>query len=492
MTLRPPQPVEYAAATPRRNWRLAATSVCCSVLGCVCVLLAACSDNPVRPQPASAPSASEPVAVASAEPSPTLRDVPAPPSSPIVTDESYAVASPWLRLRLRYAMPGCNYSPAVQRFAKSMAASPVHLTAALRQAMPFLLLTTAQIEKFDMPGEFAFLPWVESSYTMVPPANGDGVAGMWQLMPQTAREMGLRIDGDYDGRLDVDASSRTALVLIKQYEEEFGDWRLANMAFNAGVNSVRQAIAARGSATAKTGRLYLNQTNDEHLTKLLAMACIVSAPSRYGVELPEPRADDVPALITLPAPIDLRLAARAGGIDYAQMQRWNPAFLKGHMPDGGPYHLLVPAPRRAAIERALGMLPQYTWRDWRDTRLQLPQSVDTLAMAYDLDPQALAVVNRIDATATLPAGTRLLLPGRDNNPPAHASAPEPTVQASLAQSAAADGACTVRSGDTLWDIARRYRLRIDDLLKWNRLSHDATLHLGQRLRLAAPGVDAGH
>ena len=78
-----------------------------------------------------------------------------------------------------------------------------------------------------MPGEFAFLPWVESSYNMLP-ARGDGVAGMWQLMPFTARENGLRVDGDYDGRLDVTASSRTALGLLKQYKESFGDWRLAN------------------------------------------------------------------------------------------------------------------------------------------------------------------------------------------------------------------------------------------------------------------------
>ena len=491
MKLRPPQPVEDAATRPRRDWRFALTSACCSILGCACVLLAACSENPVRTAPASAPPVGEPVVASPAEPAPVERSAQTTASSPTLTDETFGVASPWARLRQRYAMPGCTYSPAVQRFAKSMAASPRHLTAALRQAMPFLLLTTAQIEKFDMPGEFAFLPWVESSYTMVP-ASGDGVAGMWQLMPQTAREMGLRIDADYDGRLDVDASSRTALVLIKQYEEEFGDWRLANMAFNAGVNSVRQAIATHGSTAAKTGRLYLNQTNDEHLTKLLAMACIVATPSRFGVELPEPRAEDVPTLITLPAPIDLRLAAQASGIDYAQMQRWNAAFLKGRMPDGGPYHLLVPAPRRAALERALGMLPQYTWRDWRDTRLQQPQSVDTLAMAYDLDPQALAVINRIDATATLPAGTRLLLPGRDNNPPARAGSTASTTLAAAVTQAAADDACTVRSGDTLWDIARRYRLRIDDLLKWNRLPHDATLHLGQHLRLAAPIADARH
>ncbi len=158
-----------------------------------CVLLAACSGTPVKP---SVPPPTEIATVLPPPPAtPPAQQTPVPEISD--TPASDAVESPWPHLRQRYAMPGCNYSPAVQRFAKMMAQSPRHLSAALRQAMPFVLIATAQIEKFDMPGEFAFLPWVESSYTMIPP-NGDSAAGMWQLMPETARELGLRIDDEYD------------------------------------------------------------------------------------------------------------------------------------------------------------------------------------------------------------------------------------------------------------------------------------------------------
>ena len=275
-------------------------------------------------------------------------------------------------------MPGCDYSADVRSFANAMAASPRHLTAALKQVMPLLLVVDEQIEKYDMPGEFAFLPWVESSYSMIPP-NGDGVAGMWQLMPDTAREVGLRVDAEYDGRLDVYASSRTALVLLKQYQEEFGDWRLANMAFNAGENSVRQALGKRQSISpAEIAKLRLNTTTYEHLTKLLAIACVISAPDRFHVELPEPSADDVLTLMELPAPLDLHLAAQLAHVDLAQLRRWNPAYLKSRMPQSGPFHLLVPATRRAAMENTLAKLPQYAWRDWREMKLRQPQSVETL------------------------------------------------------------------------------------------------------------------
>jgi membrane-bound lytic murein transglycosylase D len=470
-----------------RERRLSAVGACCATLGCAFLLLAACSTPTTRPVPAPIPAAAV-----------TVSDLAVKPASP---ELSIKPASPWPRLRQRYAMPGCDYSPAVRQFASQIASSPAHLNAALKTAMPFLLLVTNQVEKYDLPGEFAFLPWVESSYSMIP-AHAGGVAGMWQLMPVTAQENGLRIDADYDGRLDVTASSRVALSLIKQYKQSFGDWRLANMAFNAGEGSVRAALGKRTSITpAEIERLRLNKTNHEHLTKLLAVACIVSAPERYRVELPEPTADDVLVQLELPAPLDLRLAAKLAGMDAADLQRLNPAYLKARMPDRGPFHLLVPAARRTAMESTLGMLPQYAWRNWHEIKLQQPQSMDVLGMAYDVDAAALAQINRIDKTTTLPAGTRLMLPDRGDD--AHAAAA--TAAASVATTAntamvkttsapesatsttsSHSGTCTVRAGDTLWDIANRYGVRMEDLLHWNRLSRSATLRLGQKLVLSAP------
>ena len=459
-----------------------AVSACCATLGSAFILLAACSTPAVRHAPV------EPIVQLPAPPAATP-DLAVEPKS---QQASIVPESPWPRLRARYALPGCDYSPTVRQFAAQMAASPTHLNAALKEAMPFLLVVTEQVEKYDIPGEFAFLPWVESSYTMIP-GRGDGVAGMWQLMPFTARENGLRVDGDYDGRLDVYASSRTALTLLKQYKESFGDWRLANMAFNAGENSVRAALGKRRAITPpEIARLRLNQVNYEHMTKLLAVACIVSAPERYRVELPEPDADDALALLELPAPVDLHLAAKLAAVDFNELQRLNPAYLKGRMPEKGPFRLLVPAARRTAIERTLGMLPQYAWQNWREVRLQQPQSLDTLGMAYDVDASALAKVNRVGtASTTLPAGTRLMLPGRASDVPAVAAqivtvAAAKTPEPAPAATEPGAGTCTVRAGDTLWVIAQRYGVRMEDLVHWNRLSRNATLRLGQKLVLNAP------
>lgn len=381
-------------------------------------------------------------------------------------------------------MPGCDYSPAVYHWARLYSQGANQFSASLSQIMPFMLLVLDQLEQRDLPGEFAFLPYIESNYTPLA-SSGDRAAGIWQLMPDTAREAGLRIVPDYDGRLDIAASTDAALDLLERYEQKFGDWRLADMAYNAGEYGVTQQVGGNKAtrSAAELGRLRLHAGTHEHLAKLLAVACVVSDPQRFHVELPDPDPDDTLALIEFPAPVDLGLAARLAQIDDARLRRLNPGLLHARMPAGGPFHLLVPASRRPAIERTLGKLPQYAWRDWHEVSLKQPETLSLFATANDMDLSALAAINNVAADAPLAPGTRLLLPGRagtsselvqDLTPPA--------VQES------APGVLSVHAGDTLWGIAHHYGLRVDDLLRWNGLPRNTTLHLGQRLHLAPADV----
>ena len=118
-------------------------------------------------------------------------------------------------------------------------------------------------------------------------------------------------------------------------------------------------------------------------------------------------------------------------------------------------------------------------------------------MAYDVDASALAKINRVNTAATtLPAGTRLMLPGHGGDAAVAAAvsianvAAAKTPETPAIAAAAGEGTCTVRPGDTLWVIAQRYGLRMEDLLHWNRLSRNATLRLGQKLVLSAPDREA--
>jgi len=404
-----------------------------------------------------------------------------PPAAPIAPEQA------WDRLRRRIAATDCDFNPAVQHWAKMYTQVANQFSASLSEAMPSLLTVIEQIEQRDLPGEFAFLPYVESNYTPVPP-NGDRAAGIWQLMPDTAREAGLAITPDYDGRLDLVASTDTALGLIRRYEDEFGDWRVADMAYNAGEYGMRELVSeAKPDMSAKEiGRLRVGRGAHDHLAKLLALGCVVAHPERYRIVLPEPGAGDQLVSIEFPAPVDLTLAARLAGLDATQLHRLNPGLLRGRMPANGPFHLLVPASRRVAMEQTLGKLPQYAWREWHEVALKQSETLSLFASEYDLDLSALSAINAIGGDVPLAPGTHLLLPGHNGSDEALVQDFTPRDRPELPPDTV-----LVHAGDTLWSIAHRYGLRVADLEHWNRLKPSSMLHLGQRLHLTEPELDGG-
>jgi len=363
--------------------------------------------------------------------------------------------------------------------------SPRAFSRSLSEAMPYLLLVTDQLSRHRLPGEFAFLPYVESNYTPIA-STGDRAAGIWQLMPDTATEAGLRITPEYDGRLDIYASTLTSISLLRQYHDEFGDWRLADMAFNAGLYKIRGRLGKRehdGWSARELGQLAVNPETHDHLAKLIALACIISEPERFRVHLPEPGSQDMLAVIDLPAPVDLHLAARLASIDIHRLRQLNPGLLRGRMPEQGPFHLLVPAAQREAFAQTLEKLPRYVWRNWHEVVLKQSETLDLFAILGDVDAAALAAINGHQADEALAPGTRLLLPGQAKDTDIAIADPAPPADNTYADP---PDSLVVHAGDTMWDIAHRYGLHVNDLLRWNGLSRSSTLHLGQRLRLIEP------
>jgi membrane-bound lytic murein transglycosylase D len=377
-------------------------------------------------------------------------------------------------MRTRFSLLDCDDS-AIQRRASWYTNSPVAFTQSLRRALPFLLFVAEQVEASSMPGEFAFLPYIESNYRALA-SSGNRSAGIWQLMPGTARAAGLRIDRAYDGRLDVAAATETALRLLGNYEEKFADWRLADMAYNAGEYAVRRHFdSTRARYSLPELRQWpLPRGAHEHLTKLLAVSCIVADPNRYGVQLPEPDADDWLVATRLPSAVDLDLAASLAHIDAQRLRELNPAFRHGHMPENGMFRLLMPAESATRMMVTLAQMPTALWRNWQRVTLRQSISVKDLADSRKLDTPMFLLANDLEADANLAAGTSILLPGRIREGESD--------HLFVADTA---GFHRVGAGDSLWRIARQEHVSVAELRRWNHLSSD-TLRIGQRLRLSAP------
>ncbi len=344
----------------------------------------------------------------------------------------------------------------------------------MKRSLPFLLLVADELERRNLPGEFAMLPFVESRYEPVE-SHGNRPAGMWQLMPITARGNGMEVGSGYDERLDPIMATRISLGLIENYSERFNDWRLANMAFNAGEFRVKKLLGNREPSSfsaAELSRLTFSSITHDHLDKLLALACIVDDPGRFGVRLPEPSADDRLVEVVLSAPLDLRVASRIAEVDEETMLRYNAVWRGPRMTGPPPYRLVLPANRTERLLEGLARAPEQHWANWREVRTRKTSNWATLAAPTELPADWLATLNGRDPDATINSGTTLLLPG--NEQPVERSSP---VLSKLRSH-------VVKSGDTLGAIALRYGLKVGQLLRWNATTASTTLQPGDRILLA--------
>lgn len=409
---------------------------------------------------------------------PVVADIASPPSD-LPSHPAEAADSPWPRLRRSFAMQGCDYRPEVQRWAQTYARGPRQFAASWKEAMPLLLMVVDELHKRDLPGEFAMLPYVESTYRPLP-SRGDHAAGMWQMVPDTARAAGLEIGAEYDGRLDPVASTAAALDLLAHYRREFADWRLVDMAFNGGEFRVKKLLDDRDPrdlSADELARLPFNQGTHEHLDRLLALSCIVQDPARFGITLPEPAEDDHLQTVTLAQAMDLRLVARLAGLNADQVRRWNAGYRRNRMVASASYRVLLPANRVERLHAASSAIPLQWWSDWREERAARTSTLATWAGQAGVPVSVLALANAVPETSTVTSSSRLLLPGREPQPLADAGRRPAHARVHV-----------VKSGDTLSRIAQRYDLPLKDLRRLNP-GAGGTLHLGDRLRVGLAGAD---
>jgi membrane-bound lytic murein transglycosylase D len=455
--------------------------------GLPALLLAACASAP-RPLPDSAivSTTSLPPMDLRVAP-PEKMQVPLAPVPDLSTPAGDAApadpSSVWTRLRTRFAMPGCEYSPAVQRWARTYTQGPDRFAASLKRALPFLMLVLDELERQDLPGEFALLPYLESHYEPIA-ARGSTPAGMWQFMPDTARSVGLQMSPHYDGRLDAWASSAAAVSMLKRYQDEFGDWRLVDMAFNAGEYRVKKLLQQNRSSLSReqVAELKLSPITHDHLAKLLALGCVINDPARFGVTLPEPSADDHLVRVTLTAPIDMRVAARLAEVPEEKLRRYNAGHRQARISAASPMHLLLPRTALSRFQQRYTQLTPGAWSTWDAVKLREPRGAAELAGAAAVPIDLINAANGGDPARNFAAGSTVFLPsgmGKD------LGTPQPPPLSPEAQRRATAGTITVKSGDNLWTLSKTHKVSVANLKRWNGLGDKAQLMPGQKLFIEA-------
>ncbi len=344
----------------------------------------------------------------------------------------------------------------------------------LRRALPLIILVADELERRGLPLQFAMLPMVESQYG-APRSSGNRPAGLWQLMPRTARGLGVAIQSDYDGRLDFLRATEAAADLLDHLSKQFhGDWRLTNMAFNAGEFRVKASLRGSLDANAPFEQLGLSKITLHHLAKVQALTCLLAQAHLHGIELPDARAQEILQPVPITKPIATGFLAHLAGLDIAGFRRWNPALRGEFTPVQKTLHVLLPLRAAESLSAALRIIPADTWPNWGLIAISSEAERQRMLTRYADQLDAIRVANGGKADA---APTRLWLP-------IGASRKQRLPEAAPIHNAS--DVHVIRKGDTLWDIARHHGLALRLLMAWNRLDAKSVLRPGQLIRLRQP------
>lgn len=387
---------------------------------------------------ATAPSTRPKTTYAAPIPLPTLQ---LPSTPPLITSEPATVPVPadvWDTLRSSFAMDDCDADPVIMTWARRYTRNPSQFESRLREVMPRLAYVQQVAERYAIPGEFVLLPWVESQFSPVP-GRRNRPAGMWQIMPVTAGSMGLRVDASYDARLDVPASATAVMKLLKQYHQQYPDWRVVDYAYNAGEFTVKKLVRQNGMPPAQPAvpQWRVHRVTREHLAKLLAMACVVREPARFHVTLPAMAAEFHLVQVDIPRSMKFGKAADHAGMSIDALKDLNGAFRHDLIDTDASSYLLLP----------MGHVKQF-----RDALIE----------------NASSLADTVDATDVQPAST-----GSDDSKKTRTAATEQGVTRISHR---------VKKGESLWQIAHHYAVKIDQLQKWNHLQGHA-IKPGQILRI---------
>ncbi len=335
-----------------------------------------------------------------------------------------------------------------------------------------------EIERRDMPLELALLPFVES--TLDPFAQSSQQAmGLWQIMPATGRNLGLDSDWWYDGRRDLRESTTAALDYLQYLHDTLdGDWLLAIAAYNSGEGRVGRAVSANRASGRDTDfwSLPLPAETRKHVRRLLALSSLVAEPDAWELSLP-PLTNE-PAFVPVPTggQIDLARAAELADVELATLQALNPGHLRwATSPETD--ELLVPREQAELFQARVAALSPEERVTWQHYRVQRGDSLLQIAQAFGTRVDLLRQANGIKGNLVR-EGAILMVP-QDRDPAAAAPA-------SAAQGLQAHD-YKVRRGDSLYRIAGRFKVKVEDLIAWNSLNPSGTIHPGQQLTVYVRG-----
>lgn len=409
---------------------------------------------------------------------PLMEESTAEPSEP--TQQN---ANLWQRIKDGYAMPDLQ-SPYTAKHESWYASRPDYVNRMVGRGQKYLYHIVQEVQKRGMPTEIALLPMIESAFN--PQAYSvSHASGIWQFIPSTGKNFGLKQDWWVDKRRDITAATDAALTYLQKLHVMFGSWDLALAAYNAGEGTVMRAIERNRKKGLPTDyqSLDLPAETRNYVPKLQAVKNIVTHPEAYGLKIQPIANKPYFSRVTISDQIDGQLAAKLAEISWEEFSALNPEFKRPVLAtgDGGSHEILLPlgADETFRTNLALYDKPLVSWQTYQ---AKPGEKQTTIARKFGISLSELRAINDLPAHATLKTRRQLLVPKTsvDVQEALLVAALEPDT---FAVENAPFLDYRVKAGDTLGAIAQRHGTSVKKLMAANHL-RSTTLKPGQKLTIA--------
>ncbi|MGI9225251.1 MAG: LysM peptidoglycan-binding domain-containing protein [Woeseiaceae bacterium] len=360
---------------------------------------------------------------------------------------------------------------------------PDYLDRVFARAQRYLPYITAELERRDLPLELALLPIVESAYDPFAYSHGRA-AGLWQMIPGTARRFGIKQNWWYDGRRDVVDSTRAALDYLEYlYEFNEGDWLNAIASYNSGEGNVRKAVRRNRNAGKPDDfwNLRLPRETSMYVPKLLALVDIVRNPEVYDLSLP-PVLDKAQFVVAdIGSQLDLALAAELAGVDVDTVYTYNPGYNRWSTDPAGPHRLVLPIDVADSFNAALADVPAKERVRWKRHKVKNGEAISQIALEYHTTVAEIRAANNLRGN-TIRAGHHLLIPVASKPLSAYSKSADARLANTQNRKRAGNKVeHIVGSGESFWTISRHYGVTTRQLAAWNGMAPRDTLPVGRKL-----------
>ena len=347
----------------------------------------------------------------------------------------------------------------------------------LRRSGQYMKMARQIFKEEGVPIDITWLGQVESSWK--PKAlSWASASGLWQFVPSTGRQFGLRQTAWIDERNSYEQATRASAKYLKTLAARYnGNWELAMAAYNTGAGNVDRGISRAGTASFWAIYPYIYQETRNYVPNILAVILIAKNPEKYGFKGIKPDAPISYDVVQVSNATSLQLVAQATDSSVDYIRSLNPELRRDVTPRGDTYNVRVPAGRGKQFYALLKRIPS----ERRDTaRIISIVPGEDLQNVANRTGVSVAQLQAMNSGVDLKSTNKLVVPNSNvrltlyRRKPGEADTSAPTLTKVRA-----------RKGDTIARIAAARNLDANEVARLNGVTPDAELKAGQEIRLPA-------